>query len=407
MWVGVNSMPGPHDTRSSEEGTLLAVLNNQKARGAVIQATFVGVIAVVILSAIAIGRANMEQRGITVGFDFLRRSTGWDITFSLLDYSLSDTYARALLIGALNTILLGAIIIVGSTIIGVFVGTARLSKNRLLAFIAGTYVEIIRNIPLLLQALFWYSVCTHLPPARQALAPLPFTFLTNRGIYFPALNVTALSIIVALGVVAVATAAYLWSLRSRRAGLWAPQQRNLFRIAIVIGAALLVAAVLGLGRLDGTDLVSLPQLAGLNFRQGMRIPPEFLAAIISTVLFGGAYIAEIVRAGLLSVPRGQSEAGLSLGLSPSHVFWRIRLPLAIRFVLPTLTNQYVWLMKATTIGIVIGFNDFFMIVANSINKSGQTISLIGILIVGFWILNFSLAGVLNLINRTLAIRGAR
>lgn len=149
----------------------------------------------------------------------------------------------------------------------------------------------------------------------------------------------------------------------------------------------------------------MPYLKGLNFREGIRLAPEFSAAVIGISLFGAAYIAEIFRAGLMSVKAGMGEAGAALGLSPLQVFFRINLPLAFRSILPILTNQYVWLIKATTIGLAIGFNDFFMVISISINQSGQTISLILILIVAFWILNFSLAGVMNWINRKIAIKG--
>jgi len=160
-----------------------------------------------------------------------------------------------------------------------------------------------------------------------------------------------------------------------------------------------------LARTPDTPLLNMPALKGLDFRGGMRMPPELSALVIAIALYGGAYIGEVVRAGLMSVPKGQIEAGFVNGLKPFHIFSRVRLPLAIRAVLPSLTNQYVQLMKATTIGLVVGFSDFFMIISTSINQSGQTLELLAILMVGFLIINLSIAFVMNTINKRIAIKG--
>jgi ABC-type amino acid transport system permease subunit len=160
-----------------------------------------------------------------------------------------------------------------------------------------------------------------------------------------------------------------------------------------------------IARVPDTPLLNIPALKGLNFKGGMRMPPELSALVIAIALYGGAYIGEVVRAGLMSVPRGQIEAGFVNGLKNFHIFTRIRLPLAIRAVLPSLTNQYVQLMKATTIGLVVGFSDFFMIISTSINQSGQTLELLAILMGGFLLINLSIAYVMNAINRKIAIKG--
>ena len=172
---------------------------------------------------------------------------------------------------------------------------------------------------------------------------------------------------------------------------------------ILLPIVLLVIAYLA--RVPDTPLVNMPALKGLNFRGGMRIPPELSALVIAIALYGGAYIGEVVRAGLMSVPRGQIEAGFVNGLKNHQIFTRIRLPLAIRAVLPSLTNQYVQLMKATTIGLVVGFSDFFMIISTSINQSGQTLELLSILMGGFLLINLSIAWVMNTINRKIALKG--
>ncbi|MCZ4291634.1 ABC transporter permease subunit [Hoeflea alexandrii] len=151
----------------------------------------------------------------------------------------------------------------------------------------------------------------------------------------------------------------------------------------------------------------MPELRGLNIRDGIRIPPEFLSLLIGMAIYGGAYIAEIIRAGFLSVGKGQAEAAQSLGLTPWQVFSRVRLPLAIRAVLPTLINQYVWLFKATTLGIVVGYTDFFAVISVSINQAGQTLELIGILMLGFLIMNNTIAFLLNRVNDAIALKGSQ
>jgi ABC-type amino acid transport system permease subunit len=168
-----------------------------------------------------------------------------------------------------------------------------------------------------------------------------------------------------------------------------------------------MVAILAYAREPGSDIFSVPALRGLNFRGGITIPPELSALAIATAIYGGAYIAEVIRAGFLSVGKGQVEAARALGLSPWHVFSRIHLPLAIRAVLPTLINQYVWLFKATTLGIVVGFADFFSVISVSINQSGQTLELIAILMVGFLVMNNSLSFILNRVNKAIALKGTQ
>ena len=179
------------------------------------------------------------------------------------------------------------------------------------------------------------------------------------------------------------------------------------RLAVLGVGAVLAIVIFWAGRLPETDLISLPAMKGLNFKGGIRISPEMSALGFAMAVYGGSYIGEIVRGGFKSVGRGQVEAAKSVGLTPWQVFSRVRFPLALRAMLPALTNQYVWLIKATTMGIAIGFTDFFMIISISINQSGQTIELIGILMGGFLAINFTLAAILNRLNRAIALKGSQ
>ena len=181
----------------------------------------------------------------------------------------------------------------------------------------------------------------------------------------------------------------------------------MFARAIWLGWLVLAIVLLWSGRIPDTPLLSIAFLKGLNFRQGIRVSPELLACIIAISIYGGAYIGEIVRAGFNAVPKGQSEAGRTLGLTAWQIFSRIRLPLAVRSVMPTLTNQYVWLFKSTTIGIAIGFVDFFFVISTSISQAGQTLELIAILMGGFLVINYSLAWVLNRVNDAIKLKGTQ
>ena len=377
------------------------LLSNRKTRDALLQAGVISAVAVVLIAMVINTRAALDAQGLTTGFGFLNRSTGWDFSFSVLPYSISDPYYRTLLIGALNTLLLGFLGVFFATLIGIVVGLVRTSRNYLFSLLGTVYVEIFRNVPLILQAVFWYSVVSHLPRPRAAYSVGDSLFMTGRGIYIPSLNIAPVAVAAIVAVLVLWLLLLGW-LRDRRPDPLL--HRRLKRIGWIALLIVLLAIAIA-GRVPDTTLLNLPQLKGLNFRGGLRLSPELTALVIAIALYGGAYIGEVVRAGLMSVPRGQIEAGFVSGLRNYHIFTRIRLPLALRAVLPSLTNQYVQLMKATTIGIVVGFSDFFMIVSTAINQSGQTLELLAILMGGFLLINLSIAYVMNTINRKIALKG--
>jgi len=378
-----------------------SILRNRQFREVVFQAFMVSLVAALLVGMVINARAALDAQSLTTGFGFLERSTGWDFSFSVLPYSISDKYSKTLLIGILNTLLLGFLGIFLATIVGVIIGLIRTSKNKLFSTLGTVYVETFRNIPLILQALFWYSVVSHLPRPRSALSFADSFFLTGRGFYFPVFNIAIWSVALMLAMLIGWLFLLPWLRKRLDSGPAFYRYRTIGWLVLPI-LMLLLAYI---ARVPDTPLVNTPALKGLNFKGGMRMPPELSALVIAIALYGGAYIGEVVRAGLMSVPRGQIEAGFVNGLQNFHIFTRIRLPLAIRAVLPSLTNQYVQLMKATTIGLVVGFSDFFMIISTSINQSGQTLELLAILMGGFLLINLSIAYVMNAINRKIAIKG--
>lgn len=350
---------------------------------------------------------SLEAQNITSGFGFLWRSTGWDVGFSLLPYTINDPYWKVILIGILNTLFLGSIGLVLATVIGTVIGVLRTSTNPVMSLLGTLYVETFRNVPLILQAFFWYAVFTHLPPPRQSIDVGGIFFMSARGIFFPGLNVSQGH---GLAAGAIVVAALIVSLSF----ILVPHRTLEKRLAYpkyarwaLLGGIALAIVVLFLGRDPDLGLISLPELKGLNFAGGIRISPEFAALLTAMSLYGGAFLAEIIRAGFISLSKGQIEAAQALGLSGWQVFKKVRLPLAVRAVLPTLTNQYVWLLKATTLGIAVGFADFFLVISTAINQSGQTLELIFILMAGFLIINNVLAGVMNFINRRIRLRGTQ
>lgn len=374
---------------------------SRKTREIFFQALLLSVVAALLVAMVMNTRASLEAQSLTTGFGFLERATGWDFSFSVLPYSISDKYSKTILIGFLNTLLLGFTGIFLATLIGIAIGLIRTSRNKLFSFLGTVYVEVFRNVPLILQAIFWYAILSHLPRPRSAYSLGEAVFLSGRGLYFPVLNIALWSVALMI----LLFVSWLFFLP------WLREQMNHspnYHVIKKIGWLLLPVVMVLIGyfaRIPDTPLLDMPALKGLNFKGGMRMPPEFSALVVAIALYGGAYIGEVVRAGLMSVPRGQIEAAFVNGLKPYHIFTRVRLPLAIRGVLPSLTNQYVQLMKATTIGIVIGFSDLFMIISTSINQSGQTLELLAILMTGFLIINLSIAFVMNGINRKIAIKG--
>lgn len=379
---------------------------SRRVRDILIQTVFLAAVAGVLVGAVLQGRHNLATQGITSGFGFLNRATGFDVGFSVIDYTPYDNYGRLLLVGLTNTLFLGLLGIVLANIVGLFIAILRIARNAPFNLLGTVYVEIFRNIPMILQAVFWYALLTKLPPPREAYQTIGI-YLSSRGLYLPGLHVTGAGAALSVLALVVAFCVILWVSMSRRFARVPIARRRAIRWGILAVGALAAVIALSWGRVPDTPLLSMPELRGLNIRDGIRVQPEFVALLVAMAIYGGAYIAEIIRAGFLSVGKGQTEAAQSLGLTPWQVFSRVRLPLAIRAVLPTLINQYVWLFKATTLGIAVGYTDFFAVISVSINQAGQTLELLGLLMLGFLVINNSIAFVLNRVNAAIALKGSQ
>jgi general L-amino acid transport system permease protein len=345
--------------------------------GFALQILFVGALAWIAYEIVANARANLEAQRITSGFGFLANTAGFDVSQALIPYSGSDTYTRVFFVGLLNTLLVAVIGIFFATIIGFLVGLGRLSPNWLLSRVAGAYVELVRNLPLLFQILFWYlAVLSTLPNPRQSISLFGSFFLSNRGFVIPKpIGHEGLTAFVIAIVIAIAASLALRSYARRLLF----QSGRLLRIwpyvlGLVIGLPLLTALVFG-----KPVTFEIPELKGFNFSGGSRVIPEFVALTVALSTYTAAFIAEIVRAGVLSVHKGQMEAGSSLGLSRGSTLRLIVVPQALRVILPPLTNQYLNLTKNSSLAVGIGYPDLFSVFAGTtLSQTGQAIEIIAI-----------------------------
>jgi general L-amino acid transport system permease protein len=346
-------------------------------RGFVVQILFVAALAWIGYEIAANARANLETQRITSGFGFLANTAGFDVSQNLIPYSGSDPYTRVLLVGLLNTLVVSIIGIFFATVIGFLVALGRLSPNWLLSRISGGYVELLRNLPVLFQILFWYlAVLAALPNPRQSIALFGSFFLSNRGFVIPKPIGTAgfepFAVAVLIGIVAS------WLLR-RHARRQLFESGRVIRIwpyviGSLIGLPLLASLVFG-----APVRFEIPELKGFNFSGGSRLIPEFVALTLALSTYTAAFIAEIVRAGIIAVHKGQMEAGASLGLSRGSTLRLVVVPQALRMILPPLTNQYLNLTKNSSLAVAIGYPDLVSVFAGTtLSQTGQAIEIIGI-----------------------------
>jgi general L-amino acid transport system permease protein len=345
--------------------------------GFVLQVVFVAVLAWISYEIVSNASENLKAQRITAGFGFLANTAGFDVNQNLIPYAGSDTYTRVFFVGLLNTLLVSVIGIFFATLIGFLVALGRLSPNWLLARISGGYVELVRNLPLLFQILFWYlAVLAALPNPRQSIALFGSFFLNNRGLVIPkpigdpGFEPFMLAILIAI-VASVALSRYSrWQLfrNGRMIKIWP------YALGLLIGLPLVSALIFG-----APVSFEVPVLKGFNFSGGSRVIPEFVALTLALSTYTAAFIAEIVRAGILSVHKGQMEAGSSLGLQRGSVLRLIVIPQALRVILPPLTNQYLNLTKNSSLAVAIGYPDLVSVFAGTtLSQTGQAIEIIGI-----------------------------
>jgi len=378
-----------------------------KVRGAVYQVVLVLVVGFLLYEASANAIENLRRANIASGFGFLSTTAGFDISQSFISYgAATSTYGEAFVVGLLNTLVVAAIGIVLATLLGFIVGIARLSRNWIVSNLAMVYVEGIRNIPLLLQLLFWYiAVLTPLPPPRQSI-DLGAGFLINaRGLFMPrpifASDVWVVGVGALIGI-AGAVGFYVWA--RKRQELTGRQYPTVSTaLGLVLGLPLVLWVLLAVFSANpiGFDL---PKRGTFNLTGGMQVLPEFVALLLGLVIYTAAFIAEVVRAGILAVSRGQTEAASSLGLRPGQTLRLVVIPQAMRVIIPPLTSQYLNLTKNSSLAVAIGYPDLVQVFMGTVlNQTGQAIEVVAITMVVYLAISLVTSLFMNVYNRRVAI----
>ena len=350
---GITVDPRTQNARGAPKKPVKLSWSDPRVRNLTWQVVIIGGLALIVWYFVSNTSKNLEARHIATGFGFLAAGAPIPIGESLIDYTPSvSTYGRALIIGILNTLKVAVVGCVLATIWGTLLGIGRLSKNFLIAKLTAVYVEVIRDIPLLLQLIFWYGVMQTLPAPRQALHPIPGFFLSNRGMKVPSMEWEFAHTAGLLALIVAIAASVFWNRRAKRiqeATGVRPKSWPVI-VALCVGLPLVVWAAFG-----APFTPDIPALHGFNFSGGATVSPEYTALLIGLVVYTASYIAEIVRSGIQSVALGQWEAGGALGLHNRMVLSRIVLPQALRVIVPPMTSQYLNLIKNSSLAVAIGY----------------------------------------------------
>ncbi len=352
-------------------------------------------------------QTNMDSRGIDFGFGFLSQESSFDIQFSLIDYDGSHSYAKAYLVGLLNTLLVSAVGIFFATLLGVIVGISRLSSNYLISRLAEIYVEIFRNIPLLLQIFFWYFAALRaLPLPKEAISFFDVSFLTIKGFFIPKLIWTNFSILFYSFVAAIVSIVFIYVYGKRK------QEATGQRIPVfLISVGLLIILPVVASLLGGVSLdFGIPELVQqsetiFNFKGGINIIPELMALALALSLYTATFIAECVRAGIMGVSKGQKEAAASIGLTPGQVLQLVVMPQALRIIIPPTTNQYLNLTKNSSLAAAIAYPDLVLVFAGTaMMQTGRAIEIVSITMLTYLSLSIAISIFMNWYNKKIAIK---
>jgi general L-amino acid transport system permease protein len=377
------------------------LLRDPRVRSIIWQVLLCGLLLAVVAVLVYDASLNLKRAHVASGFGFWNQPAGFDISQTLIDYSSSaSTYGRAFWVGLVNTLLVAAIGIVLATIVGFIIGIARLSTNWLVAHLAAGYVQLIRNVPLLLQLLFWYNaVLKSLPDFANSIHIPGGGYLNNRGLYLPSSDFGGDGevILAALGLGIVG--AIVMVVLARR-------QRIAAGTASGIALALLIGLPLVAALASGTHVTfTFPEKSRFNVRGGTEVIPELLALVVGLVVYTAAFIAETVRAGLMAVPRGQVEAAQALGLSRLATLRHVVVPQAMRVIIPPLTSQYLNLTKNSSLAVAVGYPDLVQIFTGTVlNQTGQAVEIVAITMVVYLVISLATSFLMNIYNARMSLR---
>lgn len=384
-----------------------SLLYDPKIRGLAYQAILIAILVFLFYEAATNAVDNLRRARIASGLGFWNVASGFDISQTLIRYSSSgSTYGDAFIVGLLNTLVVSAIGIVFATILGFVMGIARLSKNWIVARLATVYVEVIRNIPLLLQLFFWYyAVLSSLPQPRESVHLPGGLYLNTRGLFMPrpvfGADIWILAAVLGFGVVG-AIAFRIWAKRRQEAtGRQYPVGWT--ALGLVLGLPLLTWALLAV-TLGNPISFDVPEQSRFNLRGGMQLIPEFVALLVGLTTYTAAFIAEVVRAGILAVSRGQTEAASAVGLRPGQTLRLVVIPQAMRVIIPPLTSQYLNLTKNSSLAVAIGYPDLAQVFMGTVlNQTGQALEVIAITMAVYLTISLVTSALMNIYNRRVAI----
>ncbi len=374
-----------------------------KNRSIFIQLLFLISIVFIIFYLVHNAQENLQRQNIASGFDFLKQEAGFDISESLVSYQAIDSYAKALWVGFLNTLKVAFMGNILAIIMGIFVGLMSFSSNGLIRVFNRIYVEIFRNIPLLLQLFFWYAIFTDLlPSVRQAISPIKNVFISNRGIIFPILKYHHVwLVIICVVFLIIFTSIYLYK---KSPSFKEKKWRRFPYIKVSLILSLILSITLWL--ISGMPWqIDIPVLEGFNFKGGITISPEFFSLLAGLVLYTAAFNSEIIRAGIQSVSKGQWEAASALGFSRSQTMGLIVLPQSLRVIIPPITSQILNLTKNSSLAVAIAYPDFVSVANTSLNQTGQAIELILLIMIVYLIFSLTSSIFMNWYNRKVALVG--
>ncbi|HTE36911.1 MAG TPA: amino acid ABC transporter permease [Reyranella sp.] len=376
--------------------------NDPVIRGWVFQIIVVGLVALLAWFLVSNTVENLQRQKIASGFHYLEREAGFEIGDTMIAYSPASTYARAILVGMLNTLKVAVLGIFLATILGTLIGVGRLSPNWLLAKVCEGYVEMFRNVPLLLWLFLIYKLISEaFPGPRQAISVLSSFFLSNRGLYFPVPLADPIHQWMGIALLAGIVAAFVvkrWA-KKRQDATGQPFPIVWASFGLVLGLPILVWLLGG-----APHHMSWPELKGFNFEGGTVIQPEFTALLVGLVLYTSAFVAEIVRSGILALHKGQSEAAAALGLSRGQSMRLVLLPQALRVIVPPMTSQYLNITKNSSLAIAIGYPDLVASINVTINQTGQAIENILIIMAAYLSVSLSISAFMNWYNKRIALR---
>ena len=342
---------------------------------------------------------NLSARRISTGFAFLGREAGMPIADAWLAYSPKNTYLRAFIVGLVNTLRVAVIGIMLATVLGTVIGIARLSSNWLLSRLAAVYVEVLRDLPLLLQLLFWYVLMQGLPAARAAWMPIDGVYLSNRGLVLPWIPIEEgnLWVILTAAVGLIASVALRRRLLAQQ--LLDGRPRRLWPYALLVAGLPALAS----WALDVSWSIAMPELRGFNFVGGLTLSPEYFALLVALVTYTSAFIAEIVRSGIQAVHGGQWDAAMALGLRRSFVLQHIVMPQALRVIIPPMTSQFLNLTKNSSLAVAVGYQDIVSIANTTLNQTGQAIEAIALIMLVFLTISLGISLFMNWYNARIAL----